>query len=133
MFASTASDICRAVLVSKSDDRIVLSLPGTSYRIHLKPASRIATTEGKRITGRIVGRALRLYPAKAGGRFIEPIDGEPRIVQGTILAVDAGANRVLVEMVVPAWLSLDEGQAQTFAVGQMVNMYVESGMSFTPA
>ncbi len=131
------ADICRAVLESKSDDLVVLSLPGTSYRLHFKPtvpASAIMTAEGKRIRGRVCGKAQRIHPAQAGGRFIEPIYGHPRIVQGTVASVDAAGNRLLVEMVIPVWFSLERGQsANEFAVGQMINMYIESGMTFTPA
>jgi hypothetical protein len=129
--------LCRAVLESKSDELVALSIPGTSYRLHVKPtvpASAIATEVGKRISGVLRGKAQRIHPAAAGGRFIEPVHGHPRIVQGSVTAIDAMSNRLLVTMVVPVWLDLEAGQVATeFTVGQMVNMYVESGMTFTPA
>jgi hypothetical protein len=134
--ARTEPDVCRAILEAKSDEEIVLSLPGTSYRLHLKPtvpAASIATEIGKRIRGVVRGKAQRMHAAAAGGRFIEPVYGHPRIVQGTVLATDAAANRVLIEMVIPAWLEVADGQkASEFAPGTLVNMYVESGMTFTP-
>lgn len=129
-------DVCRLVLEQKSDDQVVMSVPGTSYRLQFRPtvpASAIATAEGKRIRGIVRGKAQRMHAAHAGGRFIEPVSGQPRIVQGTVIAVDGGNNRLLIEMVIPAWLDVEPGQkASEFAVGQMVNMYVESGMTFTP-
>ena len=132
----TEPDVCRAVLEQKSDEQIVLSIPGSSYRLTFRPtvaASAIATPEGKRIRGIVEGKAQRMHVASAGGRFIEPVNGHPRIVQGTILAVDGAKNRLLVEMVIPAWLTLAAGQsASEFAAGQLVNMYVASGMTFTP-
>ncbi|MDZ4755323.1 MAG: hypothetical protein SGJ11_12625 [Phycisphaerae bacterium] len=135
--SESPSDICKLVLVSKTDDVIVVSIPGTDYRLHLRPsvpASSIAAQEGKRIRGRVRGRALRIHGAAAGGRFIEPIYGHPRIVQGTVAVVDDRLNRLLVDMVIPVWLDLAEGQRATeFSVGQTVNMYVESGMIFVPA
>ncbi len=134
---NAAPDLCRVVLESKSDDQIVVSVPGTSYRLQLTPtvpAAAIATAEGKRLSGVIRGKAQRMHPAHAGGRFIEPVNGHPRIVQGTVIAVDPTHNRLLLQMVVPAWLDVVTGQkASDFAIGQMVNMYVESGMTFTPA
>ena len=133
---TAAPDLCRAILLEKSDDLVVLGLPGTSYRLHLRPtvpASSIATPIGKRIIGRICGKAQRMHPASAGGRFIEPVFGHPRIVNGTVVQVDAAGRRVLVDMVVPAWLTLAEGQSPSDLVpGQTVNMYVESGMRFEP-
>ncbi len=124
----------RGILVELDDERLVLALPGTEYRLHLRPTvsgAEITTPPGKRISGTIRATALRMYPARAGGRFIEPIWGEPRIVQGTVLAVDAG--RVLVDVSVPMWVTLKEGQdVSGLAEGQMVNFYVRSGASFRP-
>ncbi|MDZ4831560.1 MAG: hypothetical protein SGJ09_15345 [Phycisphaerae bacterium] len=138
MNVASAPDICRAVLESVTpsgtDELIVLSIPSTAYRLHFKLAGRVTTVVGKRITGTIRGKAMRIHPASAGGQFIEPVDGHPRIVQGVVVTVDAAANRLLIDMAVPAWIVVAEGQlASDFVVGQTVNMYVESGMTFTPA
>ncbi|MFO0830125.1 MAG: hypothetical protein U0572_18430 [Phycisphaerales bacterium] len=131
---ASVSDVVRAVLASKSDDSVVLAIPGTSYRLTFKTSGPIPAQEGKHVKGRIHGKALRMHVAHAGGAFIEPVYGQPRIVQGRVRAIDSAANRVLVDIAVPAWLSVAEGQsASEFAVGQLVNMYVESGMTFTPA
>jgi hypothetical protein len=135
--SSTTTDLCRAVLLEVLDGDVVLGLPGTSYRIRLRlngDPSRLADRIGKRITGRVEGKAMRMHPAHGGGRFIEPVFGHPRIVNGTIAALDVPGRRVLLDMVIPAWLTLADGQAaDDFAVGQLVNLYVESGMSFTPS
>lgn len=138
--SSTQPDVARVVLESRTTnhlgDQIVVSIPGTSYRLHLTPtvpASSIGAADGKRMKGIVRGKAQRMHLASAGGRFIEPVYGHPRIVQGTVLSIDPEHNRVLVQMVIPAWLDLAEGQkASEFAAGQLVNMYVESGMTFTP-
>ena len=69
----------------------------------------------------------------AGGNFIEPLDGRPRIVQGTVLAIDPTANEVLLDLVVPIRLEMFEGQsAGEFATGEMVNFYMHPGATFTP-
>lgn len=138
MNVASAPDICRAVLESVTrsgtDELVVLSIPGTSYRLHLRLTGRATTPVGKRITGTIRGKAMRIHAATAGGQFIEPVDGHPRIVQGVVVTVDTAANRLLIDMAVPAWIVVAEGQlASDFGVGQTVNMYVESGMTFTPA
>jgi hypothetical protein len=134
--SQTDPDVCRVVLESKSPDQIVVSIPGTAYRLTVTPTvpvESITTAEGKRMKGILRGKAQRMHTAVAGGRFIEPVYGHPRIVQGTVVSVDPERNRVLVQIVVPAWFDVAEGQkASAFAAGQLVNMYVESGMTFTP-
>lgn len=131
-----APDLCRAVLLEVADGEVVLGLAGTSYRLRLRcavPTAGLAAKLGKRIVGRVRGRAMRMHPAQGGGRFIEPVDGHPRIVNGTVVALDASGRRVLLDMVIPAWLELAEGQSNDdLTVGQLVNTYVESGMTFEP-
>ena len=129
-------DLARGVLESLSDKKIVISVPGTDYQLHLVPtisASQINVAVGKRVKGTIHAKALRMFAANGGGRFIEPIWGEPRIVAGSVLAVDQPNRRVLVHTGVPMWMTLEERQpADLFKEGQLVNCYVQSGTQFTP-
>lgn len=131
-----SQDIARGVVEALSDGKIVLSVPGTSYQIHLVPtvpSSQITTPVGKRIKGTIHAKALRMFSAQGGGRFMEPVWGEPRIVAGTVLAVDKPNRRVLVDVAVPILMTLDDRQpVEDFQVGQLVNCYVQSGTLFTP-
>jgi len=131
-----SQDIARGVLESLSEPDVVLSIPGTEYKLALKlsgPADRIRAVVGKRIKGTIQARALRMFKAKGGGRFIEPVWGEPRIVAGFILAVDQPNRRVLVDVAVPMWMTFDARQPpDAFNVGDLVNCYVESGTTFAP-
>jgi hypothetical protein len=133
------SDIARVVLeqvIPGTPARVVLSVPRNEYRVELvlnADAAQLAGREGKRIQGVIRGKALRMWNARAGGCFIEPIWGHPRIVQGRTLATDLERNSVLLDMVVPAWFELEMGQnAADFQTGDMLNFYVESGVNFTP-
>ena len=74
-----------------------------------------------------------MYKFTGGGRFIEPIIGEPRIVAGLVLAVDLPKRRVLVDVAAPMWMTLVKDQpADEFVAGDLVNCYVESGTRFTP-
>lgn len=122
-------------LVGKDDDTITLEIPGTSYKIKLACESSQVTTEiGKLISGTIHAKSLRMHGMAGGGRFIEPVWGQPRIVAGTIRAVDQDAGRVLVNVAVPMWVTCPEGQ--DFGIlepGSMATFYVESGTSFEPA
>ena len=125
----------RGILESCNDDRIVLGLPGTEYHLHLTPAvpaATIRTPIGKRIKGTIHAKALRIFKASGGGTFIEPLDGAPRIVAGRVLQVDQANRRVLVDVAVPMWMTLEGQRSDMFSVGDMVNCYVESGTRFTP-
>lgn len=129
-----AQAVARGVLESLSQDHLLLAIPHTDYRLHLVHTAPIETPVRKRIRGTIHAKALRMHTAQGGGRFIEPVHGAPRIVAGTVLAVDGGSNRLLVDVAVPMWVTMQDGQAATeFAEGQLVNFYVESGTSFTPA
>ena len=128
--------IARGVLEELGDEHLVLAVPGTEYRLRLATTadgSTMASHLGKRIKGRIHATALRMHTAQAGGRFVEPVWGAPRIVSGTVLAVDEAKNRLLVDVAVPMWVTVADGQHATeFAEGQMVNFYVTSGTSFEP-
>ena len=129
--------LARGILSELSDERLVLAVPGTDYQLHLVPtvkASKVKTPVGKRIKGTIEARSLRIHPARGGGRFVEPVYGAPRIVAGTVIALDEAKGRVLVNVAVPMWVSWPEGQdLGVFEVGGLVNFYVESGATFTPA
>ena len=126
--------IARGVLDELGGEHLVLAVPGTEYRLRLAIAadgSKMASHVGKRIKGRIHATALRMHAAQAGGRFVEPVWGAPRIVSGGVLTVDEAKNRLLVDVAVPMWVTMADGQQATdFTEGQMVNFYVTSSTSF---
>lgn len=130
---TTDSDLVRGTLESANGNEITISLPGTDYRLRFTQGGPTAVHPGKRVKGVVRMKALRMHKAEAGGAFIEPIMGQPRIVQGVVRGVDAGANRLLVDVVVPMWVDPFDGQQATeFTAGDMVNFYAQSGASFTP-
>ena len=136
----TASrDACSLVLLSiREGGELELGVPGTEYRLHLAcegdPARLVPHPASKRVKGTVHGKALKLSKAHGGGRFIEPLWGHPRIVQGTVIESDAAGNRLLVDLAMPAWLTLEAGQSTAeFPRGTLVNMYLASGMTFRPA
>ncbi len=134
--APAIDDTARVRVERASDHEVILSVPGTNYRPYLRPGAPLSAfpaEPGRRARGVIRGRALRMHRAHAGGSFIEPIEGHPRIVQGIVQAADLERNRLLVHAAVPMWLDMAEGQlASDFQTGDMVNFYAESGMTFTP-
>lgn len=129
------ADQVRGILESIEDDRVVLHLSHTDYALHLRvdDAAPLRDRVGKRVRGTIHGRAMRIHAASGGGRFVEPIIGEPRIVAGTLRAVDPANHRVLVDVAVPMWLATGPEQDYgIFTVGGLVTCYVESGTRFVP-
>lgn len=131
---SMENDCVRGVLESANGSEITISIPGTDYRLRFAQGGTTAVHPGKRITGHVQAKALQMFKAQAGGEFIEPMVGQPRIVQGMVRSVDASTNRLLVDVVLPMWVQPMEGQhASNFSAGDMVNFYVQSGACFTPA
>ena len=128
--------LARGILDSVTDQEMVLAVPHTEYRLHLVPtvpAGEFDRYVGKHIKGVIEAVALRIHPARSGGRFIEPVWGAPRIVAGTVCAVDADTRRVLVDVSVPMWVTAPAGQdVAALQEGELVNFYVRSGTSFRP-
>ena len=142
--ARSMSEIGSYILESPptEEEGVVIGVHGTDYRLELDstvepaefPAPR--SQRNRRIHGVIEARALKLHRASAGGRFIEPVHGRPRIVQGTVYEVDLARDRLLMDVVVPMWVTVETavtGQAASeFRQGDLLNFYVESDISFTP-
>ena len=125
-----------------TEDSVVLGVHHTDYLIRLTPSVAPAdfpvpaSRRNRRIRGTVEGRALKMHRADAGGRFIEPVHGQPRIVQGTVSRVDAANDRILMDIVVPMWITVETavtGQdASEFQPGELLNFYLESGTRFIP-
>ncbi|MSR41577.1 MAG: hypothetical protein EXS10_06720 [Phycisphaerales bacterium] len=127
--------ICRATLLRAADGRVVIRPLSTEYEISFELPKSVAcpVEAGHRIEGSIHARAQKMHLAQAGGEFIEPLVGSPRIVQGKIRQIDVAANALLIEAIIPMWMTLAEGQsASSMALGTLVNFYVEPGAIFQP-
>jgi len=114
---------------------VKISFPNTSYEMHLLPVGPISALPGKRIIGTIRARARRIDITQTGGRFIEPVYGRPRRVQGTVVAIDPGNNAVVVDATVPIHCTPTDPRqkASDFQVGQFVGFDVMEGATFTQA
>lgn len=133
MLLAMDASVAQGTLLETADDRIVLGLPHTDYQIHLLTASPPADGLNKRITGKIRARAMRVDIASSGGRFIEPVYGRPRRVQGRIIATDAAANTITVAAACPVICELTaDQQAQKLPVGAIATFDVQSGATFEP-
>lgn len=126
-----------AVLAERHDDRVVLTLPHTDYRIHLdvkgESPELAADNVGKSVAGRIEAQARRIDVVHTGGRYLEPVYGRPRRLQGRIVATDRRSNTITVQCPCPIVCHLMAPQlAQQFEVGQLVSFDIERGATFRP-
>ncbi|MGD9688896.1 MAG: hypothetical protein AB7K52_01930 [Phycisphaerales bacterium] len=126
---------------------IVLTIPGSQYRLHLHPAGgleAIRTPIGKKIAGTINCQARRVDAVTTGGRLIEPVDGRPRRIHGTVLAVNPSAGTITVNaggssavdgVSIPVIAKLGDARQRPdqFAVGALVAFDVLAGATFTPS
>ena len=128
--ASIAGPTVHGILLESSDQAITLGIPGTDYRMSLVVKSKPADAVGARVAGQIHARARRVDVLRSGGRFIDPVYGRPRRLQGRITAVDAAHNTLTVYAGAPfvCELTLDQ-KATKFEVGQLVSFDVERGAS----
>ncbi len=112
---------------------VTLTFLNTNYEMHLAPSGPIATPRGKRIIGFIRAKARRVDVVDTGGRYVEPVIGRPRRVQGSIIAINDGRRSIVVDAGVPIECELmDERQkASDFSVGQFVSFDVMEGATFT--
>jgi len=125
-----------------TEDSVTLGVHGTDYLVMLTPSvapadfPEPASRRNRRIRGTVEGKALKMHRADAGGRFIEPVHGQPRIVQGTVSRVDAANDRLLMDIVVPMWITVETAvtgqRASDFQSGDLLNFYLESGTRFVP-
>lgn len=127
----------RAVIHAIGEGWIELALPHSDYIMHLRldiDPSRVSAPVGKRIRGHASADAMRFHQASGGGRFIEPVVGEPRIVAGTVLHVDRAGGRVLIDCAMPIWIRPEEADQDwsVFEERALVTGYLRSGTVFTP-
>jgi hypothetical protein len=112
---------------------IVVSFPNTSYQMHLLPRNPVASEVGKRIIGTVRLQARRIDHVQTGGRYVEPVYGRPRRVQGSVISVSGDA--LVVDATVPVHVSLTDPRqkASDFKVGDFVSFDALDGASFAQA
>ncbi|MBC7772209.1 MAG: hypothetical protein H7210_06930, partial [Pyrinomonadaceae bacterium] len=100
-----------------------ITFPNTSYELHLLPGAPVSALVGKRIIGTIRAKARRVDKVQTGGRYVEPVYGRPRRVQGSVIATNEGAKTIVVDAGVPIECSLTDERQKTgqFAVGDFVS------------
>jgi len=126
--------LARGVLarVDESDGQqtVTIAFPDTNYEIQLIVDGDIVCKTGKRIVGTVSARAKRIDVVDSGGRFIEPIYGRPRRVQGRVVAIEGDAVVVDAGVIVHCTPTDARQNAADFEPGQLVCFDVLKGATF---
>ncbi len=134
--ACLTGDTVTGELLEQGDGTIVLGLRGTEYKLHLETVGPLDAALHKPVTGRIFARARRVDRVVHGGRYIEPVIGRPRRLQGHVMSGDAQAGTLTVRCggACPFICTMMPGQrADDFPSGTFVALDVERGARFEPA
>ena len=121
-------------LLERRDGMVVLGLPGTDYRLHLALEIGLPADVGDMVTGTIHATARRVDVISGGGRYLEPVFGRPRRVQGRIVGGHVPSRALYVNAAAPIICTLSDArqQAGDFSIGQLVSFDVEPGAVFKP-
>lgn len=134
--ATTPHDkaIARGAVLEQQAGAVTLGIPETDYELRLAVSADFATPTGKKASGVIRAQAKRIDRIRTGGKFIEPVAGRPRRVQGRVIGLDEEAGVVIVDAGVPIWCRTGDRQRPAdFQIGEMVATDVLSGATFTPS
>lgn len=114
------------------DGWVQVKLPGTDYRLRLVPDTGLSAGTAIRLGDKVAGivrvQAQRMDVVPAGGRYIEPVQGRPRRVQGRVVGGSVDRNEVYV-MAGPGVVvtPMSPQRAVDFSIGQMVSFDVKPG------
>jgi hypothetical protein len=127
----TTPPVVSGVVDEVHADWIQLRVPDTDYRLRLVPAEGLSVAKGDKLDGVVRAQALRMDVVPAGGRYIEPVQGRPRRIQGRVVGGSVDRNEVYVKagpgvVVTP----MAPQRASDFAIGQMVSFDVRKGATF---
>lgn len=127
--------LARGVLADVGHDRLTLEIPGTSYQLHLAIYQPPRAAVGKRLIGTIRAQARRVDVVDTGGKYVEPVYGRPRRVQGEVIATSDADQTITVDAGVPIVCKLTDARqkAADFARGAFVSFDVLPGATFTQA
>jgi hypothetical protein len=134
MTAKQDQTLAQGKLLGQSPGMLVLGLPGTDYQLHLAVKQEVKPGIGGQVQGRILARAKRVDKVRAGGRYVEPVYGRPRRVQGTVMDRNPQRNSLTVHCgcAIECFLTDSRQQAAQFALGDLVSFDVERGAAFEP-
>ena len=124
-------------VVEAKPGRIIFRPRGTNYELHLDVDGGYGGPLKKPVLGVVRVKARKLYTVPSGGNFVVPILGQPRIIQGRVMAMSE--SQIVVHAGGPVLVDLpDDGHAVDLAngplaEGSIVNVVAFPGATFEPA
>ncbi len=127
--------VARVRLLEFGEEQIIVGLPGTNYRLYLRPTDPVDGALNARTRGLILCPVWKLDLVSAGGAFVEPVWGRPRRVQGRVLAAIPEPNAVVVDVWDTPIVGLlpERYAADQIKPGTRVGLDVKAGSQFQPA
>ena len=116
-------------------NRAIRALEATlNTRLFDRSAEGLSLKVGDKAAGVIRAQARRMDVIPAGGRYIEPVQGRPRRVQGRIVGGNHGLNEIYLNagpglVVTP----MAPQRAGDFSIGQLVTFDVQPGATLDPS
>jgi hypothetical protein len=130
------STLARGTLAAGSPGpgMLIAEFPNTNYQLHLIVGADVPSIVGSRLIGAIRVESRRVDAVNTGGKYIEPVFGRPRRVQGRVVSWDDATRTLVVDAGVPIHLELlDDRQVPSqFGQGTLVSCDVLEGATFTP-
>ena len=124
----TTPPVVSGVIDAVGDGWVQLKVPGTDYRLRLVPKECASFAIGDKVEGIIRAQAQKMLVIPAGGRYIEPVQGRPRRIQGRVVGGSVSLNEVYIKagpgvVITP----MPPQRAGDFAIGQIVSFDVLAG------
>ncbi len=105
-----------------ADKMVTLKVADKNYRNSFVLKGDTANlVQGSKVAGTIHAPAWKVDRVALGGNYVEPLYGRPRRMQGTILAVKAGVNELVVQVGYEVTVKLPEKyKASEYQVGERI-------------
>lgn len=131
---TTNPTTARGTLHATSEGHVTMAVPGTSYQLLLSVYQPVTTPIGKRLVGAIRGNARRIDKTGSGGRYIEPVYGRPRRIQGSVISVNPADQSITIDAGLPISVKPTDPRQRfdQFQVGDFVATDLLNGATFTP-
>jgi hypothetical protein len=130
--AQAPTALTRGTVRTASERRLVLGVDDTNYELHLDCQAELVA--GQRVEGKVIVGARKVWTVSAGGSFISPLAGTPRVIQGRVKAVDG--KRLIVQAGATVCVDLPDDRSSLDLMngevtpGVMVNVTTLAGARF---
>lgn len=137
MTSPTTSDsptTAHGTLHATTEGHVTMAVPGTSYQLQLNVYQPVTTQVGKRLVGAIKANARRIDKTGSGGRYVEPVYGRPRRIQGSVISINPADQSITIDAGIPFNVKPTDPRQRfdQFQVGDFVATDLVNGATFTP-